>query len=117
MKIRNIATPAIVALFTCFGSGCVTYTTYKDEPRQNVHFASPKAAESFYETYLATYYPVAKDRHLLVCSVSLPYMQQKRSTDNIFFNAAVQAADTNSDGIVSDEEAAAYASKAHKNRS
>jgi hypothetical protein len=49
--------------------------------------------------------------------VSLPYMQQKRSTDNIFFNAAVQAADTNGDGVVSDEEAAAYASKAHKNHS
>jgi hypothetical protein len=100
----------IITLFACIASGCVTRTTVKDEPRQHVRFASQQAAETFYEAYLAIYYPSNK-RDSTMVYIATPYGHRKVSSDNVHFNAAVKSADADSDGIISDNEAAAYAKK------
>jgi len=110
MKRTHII-PAIVALFSCITSGCVTHTTVKDEPRQSVRFSSPEAAKTFYDAYLSATSP--KGHGSVSVYVPLPYWHRTVSTDNIRFNSAVQAADGNHDGIISEEEAHAFATRRH----
>jgi hypothetical protein len=50
MSGKYLMIPTAIALVST--SGCVTRTTYKNEPRQSIHFASEQAAQTFYETYL-----------------------------------------------------------------
>ena len=109
MKTKCLLIPAILALV--IASGCVTRTTVKNEPRQSVHFASQQAAETFYNAYLAFYYPSNKTNSVAVW-FGLPFYQHREiSTDNVRFNAAVQLADSDHDGMISDAEAQAYAAK------
>jgi hypothetical protein len=103
------------ALAGCLATGCVThYTTVKDEPRQTVQFASARAAQTFYEAYIRDHYVDAERDHAN-WSVDLetvpPYERRDLKTDNVLFNEAVQAADANHDGVISEAEARAYAAK------
>ena len=95
----------LATLLGGIASGCVTHTTIKDAPRQGVSFSSPRAAQSFYDTYLAASSP--KGHGSVVMYLPLPYWHRTVRTDNVRFNAAVEAADTN-DGIISDDEAFAF---------
>ena len=108
MKTKHLIVPSILALIVA--SGCVTRTTVQNEPRQSVRFASQQAAETFYSAYLAANYPSNKTNSVAVW-IGLPYNHNKIKTDNVRFNAAVQSADSDRDGMISDAEAQAYAAK------
>jgi hypothetical protein len=108
MKITHLAIAPTIALFA-LTSGCVTTGTAKDEPRLHVGFATAQSAQTFYETYLATYYP-PRGGYFTV-GVPLPYEHRKISTDNIYFNRAIQSADCNHDNVITEEEARTYAKK------
>jgi len=111
MKISHVAIPASIAVLGCITSGCVTHTTIKDESRQSVHFGSPEAAQTFYDAYLSGTSP--KGHGSVAVYVVLPYQHRTVSTDNVRFNSAVQAADKNRDGMISEEEARAFAAQKH----
>ena len=105
----------IIVLLGCIASGCVTRTTFKDEPRQSVHFASAEAAQTFYDAYLARNYryspPDKTKMNEVTVIIAMPYRLFTVQTENFRFNHAIQLADTNHDGIISDVEAQAYAVK------
>ena len=105
MKPKYLIIPALILALV---PGCVTRTTVKNEPRQHVQFAGQHASETFYEAYLATYYPSNRKSGTVVW-VGLPYTHHKISMDNVYFNIAIKSADANHDGIISDEEATGYA--------
>lgn len=109
MKTTHLTIPAIIALLGCLTSGCVTQTTVKDEPRQSVHFSDPQAAKTFYDAYLAAASP--KGHGTVAVYVPLPYWHRTVSSDNIRFNSAVRTADSNHDGVISEEEARAFAAQ------
>jgi len=114
MKTSHLIIPASIAVLSCILSGCVTRTTIKDESRQGVHFSSPEAAQTFYDAYLSVSSP--KGHGSVVLYVALPYQHRTVSTDNVRFNSAVQAADRNHDGIISEEEAVAFAAQRHTSK-
>src|ERR1051326_6125088 len=101
-----VMSSVFMRLLSCTG-GCVTRTTVKDEPRQQVRFASRNAAEMFYEAYLATYHS-HDTRNQVAITFPLPYMHRTVNTDNVHFNAVVRKVDANHDGLISDEEAAEF---------
>lgn len=107
MKTTYVTIPAIIALLSCLTSGCVSHITIKDEPRQSVRFSSPQSAQTFYDAYLSATNP--KGRGSMSVYVALPYQHETVSTDNVRFNCAVQAADRNHNGVISGEEASAFA--------
>ena len=109
MRTAPFTIPAIVALLSCLTSGCVTHTTIKDEPRQSVRFSSAQAAQTFYDAYLSSASP--KGHGSVTVSVPLPYWHQTVPTDNILFNKPVRSADSDRDGIISEEEAWAFAAQ------
>jgi hypothetical protein len=111
MKMSHITIPASIAVLGCITSGCVTHTTIKDESRQSVHFSSPEAAQTFYDAYLSG--NNLKGDGYVAVYVALPYEHRTVSTDNVRFNSAVQAADSNRDGMISEEEARAFAAQRH----
>jgi hypothetical protein len=111
MRTKYLIIPTAIALVAT--PGCVTHTTFKNEARQSVHFSSGQAAETFYEAYLAASYP-SDQRNMTAFWIGLPYTQRKISTENVYFNRAVQSADSNHDGIISDAEAQDYAAKLPK---
>ncbi len=108
MKMPYFVPVALLLVFAT--SGCVMYTSVKTEARQSVQFSSALAAQSFYDAYLAAASPTGHG------SISIylppPYWHRTVPTDNIRFNAAIQSADVDHDGVISDEEAVAYAAKA-----
>lgn len=115
MKTPPVAIHATIGLLCCFGSSClnVTYTRIKDEPRREVRFTSTKSARTFYDAYAAVGTHKIKDgkkRNISVkAMVILPYWQNSKSTENVKFNAAVQTADADQNGTVSEKEARTYA--------
>src|SRR5437762_2268009 len=102
---------SILTLLIALGSGCVTRTTVKDEPRKQVHFASQIAAETFYEAYLLDNYPPAvrggKHNMISLYLVS-PYWHKTVKTDNVRFNLTVRKVDADHDGMISEEESANF---------
>jgi hypothetical protein len=107
--MKTITIPAAMAVFSCVLSGCVTHTTVKDELRQTVRFTSPQAAQTFYDAYLSVNSP--KGNGSVVLYAPLPYWRRAITTDNVRFNAAVGATDSNRDSTISDDEAQSYAAK------
>lgn len=101
--------PALIALLSCLTSGCVTRITYKNEPRRGVRFSNVQAAQAFYEALLFANTP--KGRGVVSLGIPLPYGHRTLSTANVRFNEAVQTADSNHDGIISESEARAFASR------
>jgi len=114
MKTPCLALTLVVVFAMLASSGCVTRATVKDEPRQSVRFASAQAAQTFYEAYLAMYYPPGVGSFDVAIRAPLPYHHRKITTDNVLFNAAIRTTDSNSDGIISKDEAGAYAAKVHQ---
>jgi hypothetical protein len=99
----------VVFLAVC--GGCVSTSTVKNESRATVRFASPTSAQVFYEAYITKIYtrPMGESFCLEVgVPVRMPYEHREYLTDNVYFNAAVNAADTNHDGVISEEEAKRY---------
>src|SRR3954470_4244333 len=111
MRTKYLIIPTAIVLMSM--PGCVTRTTAKNEPRQSVHFSSEQAVETFYEAYLAISYPSDK-QNVVAVWIGLPYTHRKISTENVHFNQAIQLADSDHDGIISDDEAQAYAAKMPK---
>jgi hypothetical protein len=111
MKTPRITIPAMIALLGSLTTGCVTYTAVKDEPREGIRFSSPEAAQTFYDAYLSTFSPKGHGSVTIGEWPPLPYRQRTVSTDNVRFNSAVQSVDSNHDGVISDDEARAYAAK------
>lgn len=114
MKHPHIALSAFAAVLVGLASGCVVSTTIKDAPRNPVRFASPLAAQTFYDAYLSAAYP--QDRTLLSLSMPSPYAHRTVSTDNVRFNSAVQIADSNHDGVISEKEARAFAAQTREGK-
>ncbi len=114
MKTIQFTIPATIAFISCLTAGCVSHTTIKDEPRQSVRFSSSQAAQTFYDAYLSTTSP--KGRGSLSVFVALPYRHQTVSTDNVHFNCAVRAADSDHNGVISTEEASAFAIQQRKRK-
>ncbi len=104
----------LIAVLGYASSGCVTRATVKNEPRQSVRFANAQAAQTFYEAYLAMNYPPSTGSVDVFIPAPLPYHHRKITTDNVLFNAAIRTTDSNSDGIISEDEAGAYAAKVHQ---
>ena len=97
--------------FLAVCGGCVSTSTVKNEPRATVQFASPTAAQVFYEAYITKIYTRPMGENFCIgvgVPVWLPYKHREYLTDNVYFNAAVKAADTNHDGVISEEEAKRY---------
>ena len=108
--IRSIA----IVLLLAGVSGCVTRSITKNETRVKVSFASAMAAQVFYDAYLARNHPNPINSTNAVVnniwvSFRLPYWQYHNVSENVRFNRAVAAADTDHDGLISEAEAQAYA--------
>ena len=114
MRVKSLVIPTAIGLISM--TGCVTRTTVKNEPRETIHFGSERAAQTFYEAYLANRYPSDK-KNVVAVWIGLPYRHYTVSTDNVHFNQAVQSTDRNGDGVISEEEARDYAAKSPKHSS
>ena len=110
MKTNRLFVAALAALLAGLAAGCVSHTTVKNEPRQSVRFASPEAAQNFYDAYLSGFSPTGKGT--VAVYVPPPYWHRTVSSDNVRFNTAVQSADLDHNDVISDEEAQAFAVKA-----
>jgi hypothetical protein len=115
--MKKFTTAVIAALLVCVVSGCVTYVTTKNEPRDNVRFENAQAAQTFYDAYLAHSYnrnfygKTNAVSRVVTIGIHPPYWQYKNMTDNVRFNRAVDLADANHDGLITLTEAQAYAEK------
>jgi hypothetical protein len=108
---RSIAVVVVIALsMLYFATGCVTRTTVTDAPRKSVHFESAGGAQTFYDAYLTSAYP-SSSRGSLAVGVPLPYYHRTQTSENVHFNRAVESADGNHDGQISEDEARAYSAK------
>jgi len=115
MKTTCLHIPATIALLACMTLmvGCVTRATVKDETRLNVRFATPEAAQTFYDAYLAINHP-SPQKDTRCVYIPLPYHHSTVLTDNVRFNAAIRSADSDQDGIISESEAGTYVKKVKK---
>lgn len=97
----------------CLGTSCVRYTAYQNEPRRKVIFASARAAQNFYDGYvsLGTPYGNGEVKAGLFIANPLPYWKNTVPTENVKFNAEIQVADTNHNGVISEKEARVYSEK------
>ncbi len=113
MKNTSVSTFSTIALLCCITSGCVTCTTYRDEPRRKVRFSSARTAQTFYDAYASIGTPIGSG--ILSVGVGfpmpLPYRRSTVPTENVKFNAAIQAADTDHNGVISEQEARTYAAQ------
>lgn len=100
-----------VALWLCLCVGCVSTSNVRNEPRQAVRFESAVGAQVFYQAYIEKTYTRAMWEGPCVeigLPLQPPYQHREFLTDNVYFNAAVRAADANHDGVISDGEARRY---------
>jgi hypothetical protein len=116
MKTKTCLVPILARLLpAALLTGCVDLTkiSYENSPRAEVQFASPKAEQIFYDAILARYFPADGPHHSLSLGMAPPvwYRHQTLKSSNVIFNQAVAAADTNHDGIITEDEALAYARK------
>lgn len=117
MKAPYVFALAAISLLGCITTSCVgvTYTKYKDEPRQRIRFSSTAAAQTFYDAYASIDRPQVRDGRFhsikVYAGLVSPYSQHTKTTENIGFNAAVQRADANRNGTITEKEARAYAAK------
>jgi hypothetical protein len=113
--MKKFALAVYAALLACLMCGCVTCVTTKNEPRKSVRFTSAEAAQTFYEAYLEHeyqhYHSTNAVSHVVSIGLHSPYWQSTAITENVRFNRAVEMADTNHDGVISEAEAEGYAAK------
>jgi hypothetical protein len=99
---------AIATLLIFTTSGCVTYTSVKDEPRQKVRFRNAQAAQTFYDAYLAAINPKPQRSIAVGIGFTFPYYHWEKLSENISFNSAIQSTDRNHDKIISKKEASTF---------
>ena len=104
---------AIGCWVTC--SGCINFheTVYREQNRVPVQFESPEAADTFYEAMnRPEFRNLHSESHF---GVHLPLVFDHSRTvkvgENMIFNHAVIAADTNKDQTVSASEAEIFAAR------
>ena len=112
---RSIGKLFVLLAPVLFAPGCVTRTTMSDAPRKPVQFETASGAQTFYEAYLKNDYP-STSRSSLAVGVPLPYWHRTVKTENVNFNRAVDEADANHDGTISQDEARTYAAKLQQQR-
>jgi hypothetical protein len=113
--IKSFSMLVLASLAAGLFSGCVStsYTAVKDEPRVSVTFADAQAAKTFYDAYISQNYTKQSYKGLQVAVglyVESPYWHNNYHyvTDNVLFNRAVAAADTNHDGVINEAEATRF---------
>ena len=99
-----------------FLAGCIDHseTTYRDAERVKVQFESEKSGRIFYEALSKMPFHGRVESHT---EVSIPVVFHNRDTvksgENEKFNEAVRRCDTNKDGVITEAEAAIFASQFH----
>ena len=115
MKHLNLLKTGAGALaLLALDAGCVSATkySYQDAPKNNVQLASVTAASTFYDAMLAKRFPAQGPPHgMVTVYVPMPYHHVTRSSSNVLLNAATAQADANHDGVISEEEAQAFATR------
>ncbi len=103
--------PAALSALLLYGCVSVQKYTYHDAPRAGTTFASEKASQTFYEALLAEKFPADGYKHSLTLFVPLPvsYYERDRDSSTILVNAALAQADADKDGVITEQEADAYA--------
>jgi len=105
----------VVGAVLCL-AGCIDHseTTYRDAERVKVQFESEKAGRIFYEALSKMPFHDQGESHT---EVSIPVVFDNKYTvksgDNEKFNEAVRRCDTNKDGVITEAEAAIFASQFH----
>jgi hypothetical protein len=107
-----------LALFSILGllaTGCVHHetTVYRDVDRVKVEFENDAAARTFYEAMTKNPYPKFKEENKTQVMIPLIFEHSHRvvSGQNLVFNSAVIACDTNQDGRITESEARIYAAQ------
>ena len=112
MKTATIRHLSASALLCCLSMGCVRYTKINDEPRREVSFSSTPTAQTFYDAYAGVGSVKVKDgkKRSIKAYIwfPLPYWQNTVKSENVKFNEAIQSADADHNGVVSQKEARAY---------
>jgi len=112
MTTKQIISIACVALFTFAPAGCAMHTTVvKDKSQQSIQFASLEASQTFYDAYHSDV--AARGNDSVVFYLPFPYWHRTVKADNIHLHSIVDSTDANHDGLISDDEARAYASTVH----
>jgi hypothetical protein len=103
----------LAAILLC--SGCIRHetTTYREEPRVPVAFENDAAARLFYETLQHT--RSGSGRTESKTAVSLPVVLDHKHRvvqgESVAFNRAVRRCDLNADGLITEQEAGAFAKR------
>ena len=88
---------------------CVSVTKIKDEDRTKVRFANTRAARVFYEAALLPHGPNQNGHGTVCIGAWSPIVVRTKETGNVLFNKAVQSADANRNGLISQSEAEKFA--------
>jgi hypothetical protein len=111
----RLVSPTACLLPAALLTGCVGMAkiSYDDAPRSPVQFASPQAERIFYDAILAQRFPTDGPHHQVSLNLTPPiwYHHWTVKSANVIFNQAAAAADTNHDGIITEDEALAFAKK------
>lgn len=93
-------------------TGCVSVhkVTIQDAPRKAIEFESADAMRTFYDALLARLLPVERKPSRIIAGQTL-YTRETKLSGNMAFNRAVTAADADGNGLISQAEATAYASR------
>jgi hypothetical protein len=111
MKKSHLIIQVVAGVFSAIPLlvGCVAHNTVKDEPRRTVQFGSAHAAQAFYDAYLKFSHPTPKNSNSIY--ISLPYWHNTIVSENVRLNKALESADSDQNGTISEAEAEAYQSK------
>ena len=115
IKLPPFALVASLVGLSLLPTGCVTYTKTQNEARVPVHFASPDAAQKFYDAFLGTIDPPDR-KNTVAVYVTLPFWYHRVPAGNVRYNTAIKAADQDGDGIISEAEAKDYADHSHRKK-
>lgn len=105
--------PAVSAVL-CL-AGCIDHseTSYRNVERVKVQFESEKAGRVFYETLSKMPFDQAESHTQISIPVVFDNKYTVKSGENEKFNEAVRRCDTNKDGVITETEAAIFASQFH----
>jgi hypothetical protein len=102
---------AALAVFLLVSCVSVQKTSYQDAPLAGTTFESEKASSTFYQAVLAEKFPAKGPNTTLTLFVPLPfsYYHRDRQSSNVMLNAALAQADTDKNGVITEDEANAFA--------
>ncbi len=97
---------------------CTTIRKVNQAPRDDTRFASPVAADIFYQALIRNTTPNNdRDEATVGFFVVSPFRYVRVDGDNVIFNRASKRADTNADGVITEGEAQAYAKRTDRTSS